>query len=71
MESAFLMKWWDEQTLELQEQVRELVNQGRLEIIGGAWSMNDEAVTHYQSIVDQFTWGLRLETYILILFYII
>ena len=21
--------------------------------------MNDEAATHYQSIVDQFTWGLR------------
>lgn len=37
-----------------------LVEQGRLEFIGGAWSMNDEATTHYQSIVDQFAWGLRL-----------
>lgn len=36
-----------------------LVNEGRLEFVGGAWSMNDEATTHYQSIVDQFTWGLR------------
>ncbi|XP_026462046.1 lysosomal alpha-mannosidase-like isoform X2 [Ctenocephalides felis] len=59
VESAFLMKWWREQTPEHQEKVRELIDQGRLEIIGGAWSMNDEAVTHYQSIVDQFTWGFR------------
>lgn len=59
VESAFFFKWFDKQTKKLQEQVKELVNQGRLEFIGGAWSMNDEATTHYNSIVDQFTWGLR------------
>ncbi|XP_067620208.1 lysosomal alpha-mannosidase [Eurosta solidaginis] len=59
VESAFFFKWWREQNAELQEKVKMLVNQGRLEFIGGAWSMNDEATTHYQSIVDQFTWGLR------------
>lgn len=60
VESAFFFKWWHEQTPELQAQVKQLVNEGRLEFIGGAWSMNDEAVTHYQSTIDQFTWGLRL-----------
>ncbi|XP_036321214.1 lysosomal alpha-mannosidase isoform X2 [Rhagoletis pomonella] len=59
VESAFFFKWWREQDAELQEQVKKLVNEGRLEFIGGAWSMNDEATAHYQSIVDQFTWGLR------------
>lgn len=59
VESAFFFKWWKEQKPELQEQVRQLVNEGRLEFIGGAWSMNDEATTHYQSIIDQFAWGLR------------
>lgn len=43
----------------MQADVRMLVNEGRLEFIGGAWSMNDEAVTHYHSIIDQFTWGFR------------
>lgn len=59
VESAFFFKWWDHQTDSLKDKVKELVDQGRLEFIGGAWSMNDEATTHYQSTIDQFTWGLR------------
>lgn len=59
VESAFFFKWWNEQTNDLREKVRQLVEEGRLEFIGGAWSMNDEAVVHYQSVIDQFTYGLR------------
>lgn len=36
-----------------------MVNNGQLEIINAAWSMNDEAATNYQSTIDQFTYGLR------------
>ncbi|KPU73915.1 uncharacterized protein Dana_GF15795, isoform B [Drosophila ananassae] len=60
VESAFFFKWWKEQTPKVQDAVKMLVEQGRLEFIGGAWSMNDEATTHYQSVIDQFAWGLRL-----------
>ncbi|XP_033225298.1 lysosomal alpha-mannosidase-like [Belonocnema kinseyi] len=59
VESAFLFKWWEKQNEKIKATVRSLINEGRLEIIGGGWSMNDEAVTHYQSIIDQFSWGFR------------
>lgn len=59
VESAFFFKWWKDQTDELKADVNKLVQEGRLEFISGAWSMNDEAATHYHSTVDQFTWGLR------------
>ncbi|KAJ6646687.1 Lysosomal alpha-mannosidase [Pseudolycoriella hygida] len=59
VETAFFSKWWNDQDEAMQEQVKMLVNEGRLEFIGGAWSMNDEAGTHYQSIIDHFSWGLR------------
>lgn len=59
VESAFFSRWWNQQDDAMRENVKMLVNNGRLEFIGGAWSMNDEAATHYQSIVDQFTLGLR------------
>lgn len=59
VESAFFFKWWQQQPMTLKKQVKQLVDEGRLEFAGGAWSMNDEATTHYQSIIDQFTWGLR------------
>lgn len=58
-EAAFFFKWWHKQSQKIQSEVKNLVAEGRLEIIGGAWSMNDEASTNYQSIIDQFTWGLR------------
>ncbi|KAL2743902.1 lysosomal alpha-mannosidase isoform X2 [Vespula maculifrons] len=59
VETAFFWKWWLRQNENVRDNVKMLINEGRLEIIGGAWSMNDEAVTHYHSIIDQFTWGFR------------
>ncbi|XP_033225890.1 lysosomal alpha-mannosidase-like [Belonocnema kinseyi] len=59
VESAYLFKWWDKQNEKIKTIVRSLINEGRLEIIGGGWSMNDEAVTHYQSVIDQLSWGFR------------
>ncbi|CAH0546840.1 unnamed protein product [Brassicogethes aeneus] len=59
VETAYFWKWWIKQHDRVKSTVRRLVNNGQLEFIGGGWSMNDEAATHYQSIIDQFSWGLR------------
>ncbi|GJQ67661.1 hypothetical protein Trydic_g16491 [Trypoxylus dichotomus] len=59
VETAFFWQWWQDQSVETRKITKELVNSGRLEIINGAWSMNDEAAAHYHSIIDQFTLGLK------------
>lgn len=59
METAFFWQWWLEQDDAMRTKVVALVNNGQLEMTGGAWSMHDEAVTYYQCVLDQFTWGFR------------
>ncbi|XP_071953152.1 lysosomal alpha-mannosidase-like [Antedon mediterranea] len=59
VEIAFFARWWHEQDDEMKLNVKKLVNEGRLEFINGGWCMNDEASTHYNSIIDQMTIGLR------------
>ena len=39
--------------------VKNLVSEGRLEFIGGGWSMNDEAAAHYTAIIDNMSLGIR------------
>merc|ERR1719295_2313401 len=38
---------------------RILVEAGQIEFTGGGWSMNDEAATHYASIIDNMEFGLN------------
>ncbi len=73
VEIAYFWRWWNEQTDEMHEKVRGFVNEGksnkiplyimnflkkgRLEFISGGWCMNDEASTHYHSIIDQHSLG--------------
>ncbi|XP_066260222.1 lysosomal alpha-mannosidase-like [Euwallacea similis] len=59
VETGFFWKWWVNQDEDTRDQVRELVNNGQLEFISGGWSMNDEATTYYQTVIDQMTWGMR------------
>ncbi|KAL0274521.1 UNVERIFIED_CONTAM: hypothetical protein PYX00_002621 [Menopon gallinae] len=60
VETYFFWKWWNQQSEETKQVVKRLVKNGQLEMIGGGFSMSDEAVVHYQSFIDQSTWGFRL-----------
>ncbi len=59
VETGFYFLWWNEQMDEMKETVRDLVNEGRLEIAGGGWSMSDEATSHYSAFVDNMAIGLN------------
>ncbi|UJR26763.1 hypothetical protein I4U23_008078 [Adineta vaga] len=57
VEIGFFWRWWNQQTEDIRDKVKQFVNEGRLEFISGGWCMNDEASTHYNSIIDQHTLG--------------
>ncbi|XP_051897842.1 lysosomal alpha-mannosidase [Pristis pectinata] len=59
VEIAFFYRWWKQQTEAVKSVVKQLVNEGRLEFVNGGWCMNDEATTHYSSIIDQMTLGFQ------------
>ncbi|XP_068150813.1 lysosomal alpha-mannosidase-like [Drosophila tropicalis] len=59
VEILFFSKWYNDQSEDLKLAVKKLVENGQLEFAGGGWTMNDEATTHYQGVIDQFNVGLR------------
>ncbi|XP_004084261.3 lysosomal alpha-mannosidase [Oryzias latipes] len=59
VETAFFYRWWKQQSSSMQQTVKQLVNEGRLEFVNGGWCMSDEAATHYSAVIDQMTLGLR------------
>ncbi|XP_066563843.1 lysosomal alpha-mannosidase isoform X2 [Amia ocellicauda] len=59
VETAFLYRWWRQQSAETRRAVTQLISQGRLELVGGGWCMNDEATVLYSAVIDQMTLGLR------------
>ncbi|KAK3085809.1 hypothetical protein FSP39_008930 [Pinctada imbricata] len=59
VEIGFFSRWWKEQSDTVKQRVRKLVDEGRLEFILGGWSMDDEASTHYNAIIDEHTLGFE------------
>ncbi|XP_072398925.1 lysosomal alpha-mannosidase-like [Diabrotica undecimpunctata] len=59
-ETAYFWKWWQIQPENKRQIFKKFVDAGRIEMVGGGWSMNDEACVNYQSTINQLTWGLRI-----------
>ncbi|XP_014748733.1 PREDICTED: lysosomal alpha-mannosidase [Sturnus vulgaris] len=58
-EVAFLARWWPQQDEATRRLVRQLVQEGRLEFVGGGWCMSDEATAHYGGALEQLALGRR------------
>lgn len=59
VEMSFIWRWWKRLDEDYKKIVRKLMEQGRLDIAGGSWTSNDEAVSHYAAMIDQCTLGFR------------
>ena len=59
VEQAFFQRFFAERTDAEKAVVRELVAEGRLSFVNGAWSMHDEATTSYVDMVDNTCLGHR------------
>ena len=57
VEMKFFSMWFYRQTSELQDQVRQLVKEHRLEFVNAGWSMHDEACTHYDDMLNNHMIG--------------
>ena len=56
-ETIFFEMWWRTLNPQYRRNVKQLIQDGRFEIVGGEWVMTDEATTHYYAIVDQMVEG--------------
>ena len=59
VETAFFWRYWVQQDDETKAMIKQMVNEGRLEFIGGGWSMHDEATVHYSSLIDNMAFGMK------------
>ncbi|ESO94820.1 hypothetical protein LOTGIDRAFT_232262 [Lottia gigantea] len=57
IEMAFLERYWREISPDIQNQIKKLIKDRRLELAIGGWCMSDAATTFYNDIIDQHTLG--------------
>ncbi|EGC34354.1 hypothetical protein DICPUDRAFT_98237 [Dictyostelium purpureum] len=56
-EMVYFERWYSEQTTNIKETVKGLVQDKQLYFVGGGWAQNDEATTDYQAVINQMTLG--------------
>ncbi|WAQ97699.1 MA2A1-like protein, partial [Mya arenaria] len=56
-ETVFLERWWRQADNGTRAKMKRLAEEGRFEVVLGGWVMPDEAVTHFEAVVDQLIEG--------------
>ncbi|KAL0819795.1 hypothetical protein ABMA28_007833 [Loxostege sticticalis] len=57
-ETSYLSLWWNSDASEKEKAAfKNLLNSGKIEIVTGGWVMNDEANSHWLSVIQQLTVG--------------
>lgn len=56
-EIKYFKYWWDQQEESLKKEVKEMVKDGRLDLVSGGWSAPDEATTTHDNIIDNLMIG--------------
>ena len=59
VEMSFFKRWYEKQTEEIKQKVKNFIKEGRLEIINGGWVMHDEAASYYKHSIDNMRIGLK------------
>ena len=59
VEMSFFKKWYDKQSDQIKQKVKEFISEGRLEIINGGWVLHDEAATYYKHLINNMRIGLK------------
>jgi len=59
VEMNFFKRWYDKQTEQIKQKVKDFIKEGRLEIINGGWVMHDEAGSYYKHSIDNMRLGLK------------
>ncbi|KAH9487621.1 Lysosomal alpha-mannosidase [Bulinus truncatus] len=62
IEMKYLSRYWSEINDTERSLIRQLINERRLELVGGGWVMSDAGVTMYNDIIDQHTLGFDFIT---------
>ena len=57
VESKFLHMWWKLATPEQRQSLHHVISTGQWIFVNGAWSMGDEAASHYMGLIDSATLG--------------
>jgi hypothetical protein len=53
----YFKMWFEQQTNKTQDEVRNLVHEGRLDLASGSWMPVDEALTTTDAVIDSFMVG--------------